>query len=127
MNRRIATYPADMEALNVVASLGGFFLAAGFLVFLANIVVSWVRGSAASADPWRARTLEWQTSSPPPVENFETAPEVVGGPYDYGTPDAVHATFGPGQGMGVGDTAITHTPHNSRAINSMGLWLFIAS
>ena len=61
------------------------------------------------------------------MENFETAPEVVGGPYDNGTPDAVHATFGPRQGMGGGDDAITHTPHNSRAINSMGLWLFIAS
>ncbi len=32
-------------------------------------------------------------SSPPPVFNFDTVPTVVGGPYEYGVPGAVHAVF----------------------------------
>ena len=32
-------------------------------------------------------------SSPPPVFNFDEVPTVVGGPYEYGVPGAVHAVF----------------------------------
>jgi len=46
----------------------------------------------AEANPWGARTLEWATSSPPPVHNFPAVPQVLSGPYDYGVPEAkVHA------------------------------------
>jgi cytochrome c oxidase subunit 1 len=49
----------------------------------------------AVANPWRARTLEWQTTSPPPHENFVRQPVVTGHPYDYGVPGSIHATFKP--------------------------------
>ncbi len=42
-----------------------------------------------------ALTLEWQVSSPPPIFNFDTIPTVVGGPYEYGVPGAVHGIFKP--------------------------------
>jgi len=45
------------------------------------------------ANPWRALTIEWQVSSPPPIFNFDAVPSVVGGPYEYGVPGAVHAVF----------------------------------
>jgi cytochrome c oxidase subunit 1 len=32
-------------------------------------------------------------SSPPPVFNFDAVPTVVGGPYEYGVPGAVHGVF----------------------------------
>jgi cytochrome c oxidase subunit 1 len=41
-------------------------------------------GAAAPANPWGARTLEWQTSSPPPLENFDHTPTVNAPPYEYG-------------------------------------------
>ncbi len=44
-------------------------------------------------NPWRAHTLEWQVSSPPPIFNFDEVPTVVGGPYEYGVPGAVHGVF----------------------------------
>ena len=40
-------------------------------------------------------TLEWAVSSPPPVFNFDRLPTVVGGPYEYGVPGAVHGIFAP--------------------------------
>ena len=55
------------------------------------MITSWARGPAAPANPWRALTLEWQVSSPPPVFNFDEIPQVVGNPYEYGVPGARHA------------------------------------
>ncbi len=52
------------------------------LVFLWNIHWSARRGEPA-ADPWRATTLEWTTTSPPPVGNFADEPVVSGPPYRY--------------------------------------------
>ena len=54
---------------------------------------SWRRGPIAPANPWRALTLEWQVSSPPPIFNFDEIPQVVGGPYEYGVPGARHAVL----------------------------------
>jgi cytochrome c oxidase subunit 1 len=100
MNRRIADYPAALNGINLFVSLSSFMLGASFIIFVANIVYAWARGPVAEANPWSARTLEWQTSSPPPVENFESPPRVVGHPYDYGIPGSVHSVFG--------DHAATH-------------------
>jgi cytochrome c oxidase subunit 1 len=62
-------------------------------VFLYNMVSSWRGGPRAVGNPWRALTLEWQVSSPPPIFNFDAIPTVVGGPYEYGVPGAVHGVF----------------------------------
>jgi cytochrome c oxidase subunit 1 len=94
MNRRIGDYPPDLGGVNFFVSLMAFALGASFLVFVFNMVVSWVRGPVAEANPWRARTLEWETTSPPPIHNFPRVPQVLGSPYNYGVPDAVHATLG---------------------------------
>ena len=54
------------------------------------MIATWRGGPRAVANPWRALTLEWQVSSPPPIFNFDAVPTVVGGPYEYGVPGAVH-------------------------------------
>jgi cytochrome c oxidase subunit 1 len=41
-------------------------------------------GSKAGNNPWQALTLEWMTSSPPAIENFDKTPVLATGPYDYG-------------------------------------------
>ncbi len=43
-----------------------------------------MRGKKAGGNPWRGLTLEWQTTSPPAIENFEGVPVLATGPYDYG-------------------------------------------
>jgi cytochrome c oxidase subunit I len=88
MNRRVADYPTAYAGYNHIISIAAFFLGASFLFFIANMAWSWVRGPVAEANPWRSRTLEWQTTSPPPLHNFDGIPVVTGFPYDYGVPDA---------------------------------------
>lgn len=98
MNRRIADYPAELNAVNLMVSLSAFMLGASFIVFTFNMLWSWFRGPVAEANPWHARTLEWQTTSPPPVENFPAPPVAHGHPYDYGGTPAY--TFGGGHAAG---------------------------
>ncbi len=91
MNRRIADYIPELAGVNAWVSMAAFFLGGSFLVFVYNMVVSWVRGEKAADNPWEARTLEWQTSSPPIEHNFHEIPTVVGHPYDYHDPESQHA------------------------------------
>jgi len=93
MPRRVSDYVPRFTDLNFFISMASFFLGASTLVFLYNMIVSWARGEPAPANPWRALTIEWQVSSPPPVFNFDEIPQVVGGPYEYGVPGARHAVF----------------------------------
>jgi cytochrome c oxidase subunit 1 len=108
MNRRIATYQPDLQGVNQVISVMAFCLGASFIVFIANMLYSVVRGPKAAADPWRARTLEWQVSSPPPMENFHAIPLISGNPYDYGVRGApAHAVMAIAGGNGEDEPAST--------------------
>ena len=95
MNRRVADYLPAYAGLNRVISVAGFVLGASFLVFVWNVLRSWRRGERAPANPWRARTLEWQVPSPPPAENFPAPPVVVAHPYGYGGAEPEHVRFEP--------------------------------
>jgi cytochrome c oxidase subunit 1 len=93
MPRRVADYAEKYGDWNLAISLASFCLGLSTLVFLYNMVSSWRGGPRAVGNPWRALTLEWQVSSPPPIFNFDAIPTVVGGPYEYGVPGAVHGVF----------------------------------
>ncbi|MGZ3582836.1 MAG: cytochrome c oxidase subunit I [Ktedonobacterales bacterium] len=79
MPRRQFTYPSGLgwDNLNLMSSIGVAILILAFLVFLANWVkTTFFTKATATSDPWDAFTLEWATTSPPPVENFKTIPVV---------------------------------------------------
>jgi cytochrome c oxidase subunit I+III len=91
MPRRVYTYPANMgwNTLNLVSTVGAVMLLLGGALLLYNVVRAYGWGERASDNPWNADTLEWGTSSPPPVYNF-LHPPVVEGRYALWdrTPDA---------------------------------------
>ncbi len=78
MPRRIYTYEPGRgwDVWNLIVTIGVLFQAAGILVFAVNLLWSFLRGKAAGSDPWDAWTLEWSTTSPPPVYNYAVIPTV---------------------------------------------------
>src|SRR6202163_1880862 len=78
MPRRIYTYEPGRgwDIWNLIVTIGVFFQAAAILVFIGNLLWSYLRGELAGSDPWDAWTLEWSTTSPPPTHNFADVPEV---------------------------------------------------
>jgi cytochrome c oxidase subunit I len=87
MNRRIAEYDPKFATLNLICSIGAYILAISTIPFVVNAGWSWLYGEKASSNPWGGLTLEWMTTSPPPVENFDADPVLATGPYDYGMGD----------------------------------------
>jgi cytochrome c oxidase subunit 1 len=55
----------------------------GYVLPLAYLLFSLKNPPDAGPNPWRATGLEWQTSSPPPVHNFDATPVVTSDPYNY--------------------------------------------
>jgi cytochrome c oxidase subunit 1 len=80
MPRRVYTYPAEMGwgTLNMISTAGALLLIAGGAMFLFNVVRSHARGAVAADNPWNGDSLEWATTSPPPVYNFLHIPVVEG-------------------------------------------------
>jgi len=65
-----------------LAAFGSFLILLGIGSFLVQLVVSFLRRDSlrdTTGDPWNGRTLEWSTSSPPPVYNFAFTPRVHDG------------------------------------------------
>ena len=83
MPRRYHVYPEEFQVLNVLSSAGASILGVGYLLPLLYFIWSLRYGEIASANPWGATGLEWQTSSPPPTQNFARTPVVTREPYDY--------------------------------------------
>jgi cytochrome c oxidase subunit 1 len=78
MPRRIYEYGANTgwADYNLISTIGAFILALGTLLTVINVVVSMRKGAVAGPDPWKANTLEWYTSSPPPEHNFDSIPRI---------------------------------------------------
>jgi cytochrome c oxidase subunit I len=83
MPRRYFDYIPAYESLNKISTVGSWLIATGFLLALYALIKALISGEKASSNPWGAKTLEWQTTSPPPTFNFDQKPTVTGGPYDY--------------------------------------------
>jgi cytochrome c oxidase subunit I len=80
MPRRYADYHASdgFTTLNTISTIGAFILGAAMLPFLWNVWKSYRFGEpAGSDDPWGfGNSLEWATSCPPPLRNFERLPRI---------------------------------------------------
>src|SRR4051812_22777264 len=79
MPRRFYTYSAGSgwEGLNLLSTLGAYMVAASVLMFVLNVLLTFLRGARAADNPWSAPGLEWATSSPPAPYNFAEIPVVA--------------------------------------------------
>jgi cytochrome c oxidase subunit I len=80
MPRRYADYlPTDgFTFLNSFSTVGAFILGASTLPFLYNVWKSYRVGQLVTVnDPWGyGNSLEWATSCPPPLRNFDSMPRI---------------------------------------------------
>jgi cytochrome o ubiquinol oxidase subunit 1 len=88
--RRMDHYDASLgwQQLFIVAAVGVAVILLGVGLQILQFIVSIAlreNHRDLTGDPWNGRTLEWSTSSPPPVYNFAIIPEV-------GTRDAFWAS-----------------------------------
>jgi cytochrome c oxidase subunit 1 len=101
MPRRVAEYAPEFATVNTITSIASFILGISTLFFIWNVVQSIYVGKRAGANPWRALTLEWATTSPPPSHNFDVDPVPFEDPYGFGTDEsidylkAINDRFGP--------------------------------
>jgi cytochrome o ubiquinol oxidase subunit I len=80
--RRLDSYSSDTgwQSLFIVSGIGAAIIMAGIGFQVLQLAYSiWKRkeNRDTTGDPWDGRTLEWSTSSPPPVYNFAVTPRVT--------------------------------------------------
>jgi cytochrome c oxidase subunit 1 len=84
MPRRYASYPEEMQVLNIFSTAGASVLGTGMLMPVVYLIHSLIWGKPAGDNPWMLPGLEWRTSSPPPTENFLETPTVTWEAYEFG-------------------------------------------
>ncbi|HJM08625.1 MAG TPA: cbb3-type cytochrome c oxidase subunit I [Gammaproteobacteria bacterium] len=84
-------YVSDsLHDMNVFITLASIVVGLIQFLFLFNIVWSYFKGKKVEKNPWKATTLEWQTTTMPPGHGNwpNKLPTVHRGPYDYSVPGA---------------------------------------
>jgi cytochrome c oxidase subunit 1 len=78
MPRRTHTYKAEMgwNDANFWSTVGALILGIGIAAAVIQVIYSCFKGKPAGENPWDARTLEWETSSPPKEYNFGFTPVI---------------------------------------------------
>jgi cytochrome c oxidase subunit 1 len=82
MPRRYYDYAEVFTPYHQASTIGSYIMAIGFFLMAGYLIHSLVAGKKAVDNPWGAATLEWRTTSPPIMLNFEETPE-ANYPYDY--------------------------------------------
>jgi len=83
--RRYHAYAPEFQVYNVLSTAGATILGLGYIIPFIYFVWSLKYGAPAGNNPWKAKGLEWETTSPPPTYNFETTPIVTEEAYAYAT------------------------------------------
>jgi len=86
MPRRYYDYLPQFQSLHILSTVGSWILVSGIVFMFGNLFYALLKGPKALANPWGGTTLEWRIPSPPPLENFDEIPMVIGGPYVHDRP-----------------------------------------
>ncbi|MEM7453043.1 MAG: cbb3-type cytochrome c oxidase subunit I [Planctomycetota bacterium] len=82
MPRRYASYDPEFQIFHQWSTIGAFVLGIGILLSFGVLAYAAYRGPKVGANPFKAASLEWQSSSPPDFHNFVHDP-VMNDPYDF--------------------------------------------
>ena len=85
MPRRYQDYLPEYTGYHQWSTYGSWLAAAGVLMMFGTLFHALRKGKKAPANPWGGATLEWTVPSPPPTHQFDSAPPIDHGPYDYDT------------------------------------------
>jgi cytochrome c oxidase subunit 1 len=103
MPRRYWQYVVDAQPAlqdlfhkwHVVSSIGSYILASGLFLTAAYLVHSLFWGERETRkNPWGAKSLEWETDTPPIEHNFHEQPVCTHGPYEFDEIDYSRAKGG---------------------------------
>ncbi|MCF8240792.1 MAG: cytochrome c oxidase subunit I [Melioribacteraceae bacterium] len=83
MPRRYFDYLPEFQSLQLVSTIGSWLMLITMIIVFGNLIHSLFKGKKSHSNPWGGVTLEWHTSSPPPLENFHEIPTVNHEPYDF--------------------------------------------
>ena len=96
VSRRLAdggtsyAHAQDVLFWNEVMSYSAWLLALAQIPFIVNLILTLRKETTSDVDsnPWKATTVEWTDTTSPPLGhgNFEKAPVVHRGPYEYSVP-----------------------------------------
>jgi cytochrome o ubiquinol oxidase subunit 1 len=114
MTRRMQHYDvAAWRPWLLIAAAGAAIILAGIILQIAQLAVSIRRREELrdqTGDPWDGRSLEWATSSPPPIFNFAVLPHVAGEEAYWAMKQHARRQAEPGAEPGYTDIAM---PRNS--------------
>ena len=82
MPRRYASYDPEFVVFHQWSTIGAFVLGLGILLSAVTLVYAALWGPKCGGNPFKAASMEWQSSSPPDFHNFVHDP-VMNGPYDF--------------------------------------------
>jgi len=83
MPRRYFNYLDQFQPIHAFSTYGSWVLGSGLFLTAIYLLASLKTGALAPDNPWGGTTMEWESSSPPVVHNFEQQPVFEHEPYDY--------------------------------------------
>ncbi len=99
MPRRVVTYPANLQALNIWVSASAYVIGLSMLVFLVNLIYSMlIKREPLVGNPWNSKSIEWSLPTPVPTHDFDKIPVFDEDPYPYGTEPAGGPALAPAAG-----------------------------
>ncbi|MEC8997734.1 MAG: cbb3-type cytochrome c oxidase subunit I [Candidatus Thermoplasmatota archaeon] len=67
----LGSLPMEAAGWNMFITVSAFAFFLSNFILVANMVVTYIRGDPAPADPWGGWSFEWMTASPPPTPSFD--------------------------------------------------------
>lgn len=127
MPRRVFVYNASLQPINFISTIGAFIFGPSMLILFANLLLSLKRGEQVGKDPWVTSGLEWMTSSPPPMHNFDKAPSFArDGSIEFVDEQRTSNGTGLHANADTGSEEHLHAAHLSRWPVLIGLGIFVA-